>query len=627
MRKVLLSVMTVGFLLAFNACKKGDQGPAGPAGPTGAQGAQGIVGPQGTPGVNGTNGTNGADGAKFFANDGVPSATTAPTAKDGDFYFDRTAKALYGPRTAGAWGTATVLAGANGAAGATGATGATGGSGAAGTKIISGVVSPVVTAPTGANVGDFYFDKTTGIFYGPYDGTPASWTTNEMPLGSAYAAKTWTLTKGFDVVNENPGARINAQKLEAPTYSSPTINASAATIIINDEDLYRISKYPGWGTNREMIFESAPNSNVFNAVPVGADGVSAGHIGVAPFIAGAKFRYSHNTTNPLEEFTLTTADIARLTVNGGTAFGYLTYAKAVATTFAKDDRLVFYANKAVKVVEDPTKFYTTYKAVTTFDLTTLVGVNLEKYKQDGKVFVKYKYYNNAGNLVVHTSDNAGWIDLSVWANSFVKGGYDNNAGTNPFSLAGTAYQNSTFFGSAGYFAQNAVTFNFSTASASSATAVAGPVATPTAYSHGKVYINWDITSGSNTIPAKVEKLGPIQLSNPGSVPNPVLVANTTPSATTALYVDRPFATGYYSTLPINPTLIVTDAAGTTIPTPLDQVTLRQHNGGVSADKIKETKLVQVQIFVVPGDVIKPAKEAGVNVNSVAELSKYISLNK
>ena len=75
MRKVLLTVMMVSSLLAFNACKKdGATGPAGPAGATGPAGAAGAVGPQGVPGVPGT---PGAAGSKILG------LTVDPVAADG----------------------------------------------------------------------------------------------------------------------------------------------------------------------------------------------------------------------------------------------------------------------------------------------------------------------------------------------------------------------------------------------------------------------------------------------------------------------------------------------------------------------------------------------------------------
>ena len=182
-------------MLAFNACKKGDQGPIGPAGPTGAAGAAGAVGPAGAAG---------ADGSKILTGAGAPAASLGA---NGDFYFDSTAKSLYGPKAGGAWpATGVVLsgpAGANGATGATGANGANGATGANGTQFLAGAGAP--GNGVGA-VGDFYFDTTNSVFYGPKGTGATPWAasagSNVMPIGRAYAAKTFYLTRGFEGVTQ-----------------------------------------------------------------------------------------------------------------------------------------------------------------------------------------------------------------------------------------------------------------------------------------------------------------------------------------------------------------------------------------------------------------------------------------
>jgi hypothetical protein len=74
-------------------------------------------------------GTPGADGKTVLNGSGAPSSGLGT---NGDFYIDTTADAIYGPKTAGAWGSANSLvgpAGANGAAGTNGATGPKGDTG------------------------------------------------------------------------------------------------------------------------------------------------------------------------------------------------------------------------------------------------------------------------------------------------------------------------------------------------------------------------------------------------------------------------------------------------------------------------------------------------------------------
>ncbi len=69
---------------------------------SGSQGPQGIQGPQGVAGFSVLNGA-GAPGAGL----GV----------DGDFYIDTSASNIYGPKTAGSWGSPTSLIGPQGPVG------------------------------------------------------------------------------------------------------------------------------------------------------------------------------------------------------------------------------------------------------------------------------------------------------------------------------------------------------------------------------------------------------------------------------------------------------------------------------------------------------------------------------
>jgi collagen type VII alpha len=115
----------------------GPQGTAGATGATGAQGPTGATGAQGPTGATGSTGAAGADGKTTRNGAGAPSSGLGV---DGDFYYDTTAHAIYGPKASGAWGSPTSLVGPTGATGATGpqgstgATGATGSTGAAGTN-------------------------------------------------------------------------------------------------------------------------------------------------------------------------------------------------------------------------------------------------------------------------------------------------------------------------------------------------------------------------------------------------------------------------------------------------------------------------------------------------------------
>jgi hypothetical protein len=74
--------------------------------------------------VTGPAGPTGADGLSVLHGAGAPGSGLG---RDGEFYIDTTAHAIYGPKTAGAWGASTSLVGPAGAAGAAGGAGANAG--------------------------------------------------------------------------------------------------------------------------------------------------------------------------------------------------------------------------------------------------------------------------------------------------------------------------------------------------------------------------------------------------------------------------------------------------------------------------------------------------------------------
>lgn len=143
----------------------GPTGPTGSTGVTGSTGATGPTGPTGPTGSTGSAGTNGVDGLTVRNGSGTPSSGLGV---NGDFYIDTTAHAIYGPKTAGAWGSSTSLVGPTGSTGATGSTGSTGATGAAGAVWYEGAGAPSTTH----NNGDFYLNGTNGDVY---EQTSGSW--------------------------------------------------------------------------------------------------------------------------------------------------------------------------------------------------------------------------------------------------------------------------------------------------------------------------------------------------------------------------------------------------------------------------------------------------------------------
>jgi hypothetical protein len=127
----------------------GAQGPQGETGATGAQGPQGETGATGPAGATGSAGTNGADGKTILSGSGTPSSGTGV---NGDFYIDTTNNLIFGPKSAGAWGSGTSIVGPTGATGATGATGPQGATGAAGATGATGAAG--ATGATGTILAD-----------------------------------------------------------------------------------------------------------------------------------------------------------------------------------------------------------------------------------------------------------------------------------------------------------------------------------------------------------------------------------------------------------------------------------------------------------------------------------------
>jgi hypothetical protein len=652
MRKVLLSVMMVSSLLAFNACKKGDQGPIGPAGPTGAAGAVGATG------------VKGADGTKILTGAAAP---TAAQGADGDFYFATGTKTLYGPKAAGAWPAGTSLAGSNGVTGATGATGApgapgtpggagapgaTGATGAAGSQFLAGPGAP--TAGTG-NVGDYYFDTTNSIFYGPKAATAPQWSANVIPMGTTHGAKTFYLTVGLSNVQPVAGTRANGQK-NAFEWGALELGSS---YFLNADDQFRISKYPGWGTNREMIFQTNPTTapGVYDDIPQSATdlGPSTQQIeqfgllapqGLAHMRVGAKFRYTQNFTNPTQEFTLTQADIDRLKEDNGNSFYYLTYAKVNKdlnlNTAPVGTRLEFHRTKKVMITDmtdaeanTAGNFHASYTAETNLNLNSIAGLGslMERYKQDGKVFMKYKYVDPiSGNPRFETGAGAiaGWYDATTYLNSYtVAGGtYGPNYGYPTVTMP--AYSGATAGGVQGW--------PFGGANLVGATAPFGTVPAYTIATNqeitgtgginrsGVFKVTWAIRTGNNwTNTTTPVPYGPITLVNPNNSLNVVgdswIAGNYNMSNTTIPYWTPGPAANVYYRAPNELTATINGSAYTINPA-TNEVPRLDISGGQLPTYFEGKPLLQVQVYVIPGEIVKSAKAKGIDVNNLNALQQF-----
>lgn len=347
MRKILLTAMMVGSLLAFNACTKdGAQGPAGPAGKDGAQGQAGAAGPVGPAGA------KGADGVTIRSGDAAPAASVG---NDGDFYFDKTAKVLYGPKADGAWpATGTTL---------------TGPAGKAGSSFLAGAAAP--TAETG-KVGDFYFSTDLTTFYGP-KAEDGSWETlNKIDL-SAKGATSYFYTVGFSDIKEVAASKKLGQKVE--TVYGPFDQTS--TFKLTAEDVDRIAKYAGWSESREMLLETGDNTNLFT--------VPGTQTNILNAPLGRRFIYKNDKSKHI--FNINQKDKDQLA--DPTAFNYLMYAKAdVTQANAVVGKVLNFANtKIVSIVDDAERYSVNYTAKVEFDLDAITGKKLERVKEDGGIVV------------------------------------------------------------------------------------------------------------------------------------------------------------------------------------------------------------------------------------------------
>lgn len=108
-----------------------------------------LVGADGADGLDGVDGVDGVDGRTILYGTAAPTTEGA----DGDFYIRTTTSFIYGPKAGGVWPAGTSLVGAAGTNGTNGNT------------ILNGTSTPPGSG-VGAD-GDFYFNTTTRVLYGP----------------------------------------------------------------------------------------------------------------------------------------------------------------------------------------------------------------------------------------------------------------------------------------------------------------------------------------------------------------------------------------------------------------------------------------------------------------------------
>lgn len=235
----------------------GGGGGAGPAGP---------IGPQGIAGVDGKTVRNGS---------GAPSGALGV---DGDFYINTAAETIYGPKTAGAWGSPTSLVGPTGATGPAGSTGLTGAQGAKGDKGDTGSAGATGPAgpgvPVGGTTGQLLAKKSatdydTEFINPPSGGGVASvdGRTGAVVLSDLYVDVTGDTMTGQLIA---PSVALNVAAANTPALIAKVAGTTAAEL--------RASAFGiGIGTGALQTASGAALDNVAvgtNALTVGTTGVS-----------------------------------------------------------------------------------------------------------------------------------------------------------------------------------------------------------------------------------------------------------------------------------------------------------------------------------------------------------------
>lgn len=172
---------------------------------------------------------------------GVPGAGLG---NNGDFYINTSASTIYGPKTAGAWGSPTSIVGPTGATGGVGPTGATGATGADGKTVRNGSGAP----SNGLGVdGDFYINTAIWSIYGPKAaGVWPAGVTLVGPQGPAGSSVyTWAKVVRSTDQTPNGGVPISYDGLlegSALIWS----NALASRLIAPTSGLWRVTSHCRW---------------------------------------------------------------------------------------------------------------------------------------------------------------------------------------------------------------------------------------------------------------------------------------------------------------------------------------------------------------------------------------------
>jgi hypothetical protein len=154
-------------------------------------------------------------GTIMYIGNVLPSLTIGAV---GDYYLDVANGFVYGPKTSSSWGRGYSLKGP------TGANGATGAAGKAGSQIYSGSGTPSATLGV---TGDYYFDKTNFLLYGPK------------------ASTGWTTPISFT----GPAGPAGPQGPQGPRGGAANVSTDVFTVQGSD-----------WLWNSQYVYETSPGS-------------------------------------------------------------------------------------------------------------------------------------------------------------------------------------------------------------------------------------------------------------------------------------------------------------------------------------------------------------------------------
>lgn len=247
----------------------GAQGPAGVAGPAGAQGVAGPAGaqgPQGAQGATGPQGPAGSNGQTILNGTNNPGSGIGTV---GDFYLNTSTNILFGPKTAGGWGTGISLVGPAGPAGPAGATGPQG---------LQGATGPQGPAGTGGGTLDAAYDFGGAGLGRTITADAGSVTINANGTGTAGIAlnvnQTGTSTAAVGALISGTGNAINTSSTNA-NNSFATIQATTNSATLNNSAVF------GQSTGQARAVTGEIGANASSDVAVRGNNLRAnGGIGV-----------------------------------------------------------------------------------------------------------------------------------------------------------------------------------------------------------------------------------------------------------------------------------------------------------------------------------------------------------